>query len=154
MAIVNVGGAGNFQKCAAPIIAMTFTLTGNIIYGLAFLEKSPTFICKDGLECEKDIACSQGYQELKYELYNWNKSLNLECESEERMGAIGSTFFVGFMIGALLFLRLADIVGRRYVAIGGYLTHCVVVVMLLAAQNLETIYVALFILGLKTSPNS
>ena len=100
------------------------------------------------------MACSEGYQELHYDLYNWNKALSLECESEERMGAIGSTFFVGFMIGAIIFLRLSDLVGRKYVVLGAYILHCIVGVMLLGAKNLETIYVALFLLGLKTSPNS
>lgn len=135
------------------IIAFSFTLTGNIIYGLAFLEKGPTFICEGGSECDRERACAEGYIDTKYELYNWNQALGLECESPERMGAIGSTFFVGFMIGAIVFLRLSDIIGRRYLVLGAYILHCVVGVMLLAAKNLETIYVALFFLGLKTSPN-
>lgn len=69
------------------------------------------------------------------------------------MGLIGSLYFVGFMLGAIIFLRLSDICGRKPVAIGAYIVHIIVTIMLLAAPNLETIYAALFLLGLKTSPN-
>ncbi len=78
--------------------------------------------------------------------------MGLECESNARMSGLGSCFFIGFMIGAIVFLRLSDIVGRRPVVLVGYLLQIISSIILLSASNIETLYVGLFLLGLKSSP--
>ena len=58
MALSHVGGSGCFQKCAASIVATTFTLSGMIMYGLSYLLKGPEFICVDDQPCDQERACA------------------------------------------------------------------------------------------------
>ena len=54
----------------------------------------------------------------------------------------------------MIFPRLSDLYGRKPVVIGSFFAHILVLILFFSAENLNTIYAALFILGLKTSPMS
>lgn len=58
------------------------------------------------------------------------------------------------MLGALIFPRMADLWGRKPIVLGSFVVQAIVMIMMLLARNLETIYVALFILGLKVPPGN
>ena len=131
-----------------------------VIMGLSFLEKEPLYLCPVGsggyTSCSREEACDQypGQYQLEYSLYNWNDAFDLECASKSRLGLIGSIFFIGWMLGALVFPRLADLWGRKPIILGSFAAQLLVILMLLLATNLETVYAALFILGLKVSPGN
>ena len=62
-AIFKVGGFGWYQLVAGAILIFSFSLTGQIIYNLSFLQdtKNVTILCRspDGVtsECDQDQAC-------------------------------------------------------------------------------------------------
>ena len=58
------------------------------------------------------------------------------------------------MVGALIFPRMADIWGRKPMILGSYVVQIIVMIMMLVAPDLNTIYGALFLLGLKVPPGS
>lgn len=106
------------------------------------------------IECSREEACSKYKDNHKeeYDIYNWTRALNLECESEMKLGLLGALFFVGFMIGSLFFPRLADIYGRKLVTFFSFFVQIMTDFMMLYATNLATLYAALFLLGLRFSP--
>lgn len=50
-------------------------------------------------------------------MHNWVTKFALACEPEEKISLFSSLFFMGYMAGALLFVPLADRVGRKPVTI-------------------------------------
>ena len=58
------------------------------------------------------------------------------------------------MVGSLVFPRMADICGRKLIVLSSFIVQVIVMIMMLLAPNLETIYVALFLLGLKVPPGN
>ena len=57
--------------------------------------------------------------ESKESLHNWVEKLDLACASKTRIGFMGSTFFIGWLVGLLFVPRLADQHGRRKIFIIG-----------------------------------
>ena len=57
--------------------------------------------------------------ESKESLHNWVEKLDLACASKTRIGFMGSTFFIGCLVGLLFIPRLADQHGRRKIFIIG-----------------------------------
>ncbi len=54
------------------LASIQFNLGGIIFYGIAFLEKEPTFHCPDlsGPECSRAEACDSGIYATDYQFYN------------------------------------------------------------------------------------
>lgn len=68
---------------------------------------------------------------------------------------MGSVNFIGFTIGSLLFVRLADIYGRKpVVIIATLVTPLGIICLLLFGNSLIKIYIIFFIMGLSYSSRS
>ena len=50
-------------------------------------------------------------------LDNWVQKLDLLCESKERLGLLGSSYFVGILIAMIFIPQLSDSYGRRNIFI-------------------------------------
>ena len=80
---------------------------------------------------------------------------DLLCADKSAIGLIGLCFFAGIIVGALIFPRAADIVGRKPVILLGFILHVGIMGALLFCQGLKPVlYIAVFLLGLKALMNS
>ena len=57
---------------------------------------------------------------------NWVEKLDLVCESDARIGLIGSSFFIGLFCGLFIIPKSADVYGRKAVF------NCVMIMSLVA----------------------
>lgn len=79
----------------------------------------------------------------------------LLCAEKSEIGLIGLFLFLGIIIGALIFPRAADLMGRKPVILLGFLLHIVIMLLFLFCQGIkEMLYVSIFLLGFKSLMNS
>lgn len=64
------------------------------------------------------------------------------------MGAIGSLFFFSSFISVMIFPRMADIYGRKYIFIFGLYLHTIILVCFLFIKTLSYVYLLVFIYGI------
>jgi MFS family permease len=76
----------------------------------------------------------------------------LLCSKPYEIGLMASVNFIGFTIGSFLFVRLADIYGRKPVLlISSAVTPIGVVCIILWGNSLTNIYIIVFVMGLTYS---
>ena len=79
----------------------------------------------------------------------------MECATPYHIGLIGSCFFLGYMIGSIIFAPLADLIGRKKVImIGAAVFFFTMVFMLFVASTVNGLYLGMFLIGLRTSANA
>ena len=81
------------------------------------------------------------------------QQLDLICAKEVEIGALGSSFFFGWMISALIIPRYADIYGRKNVVFATSSTSILVSLGLIFSRSLIFTCFVLFVLGLLVSGN-
>ena len=101
-------------------------LIGNSLPYL-YSQKEIRLLChqEDGSSflCSQEEACESGsfsYTHSRSEsLQNWVVDYELACSAEASLSLLGTAFFGGYLVGALLFLPLADRVGRKPIVLSG-----------------------------------
>lgn len=99
--------------------------------GMQFLEKVPSkyecIINNKWQECTRLHICDtypneiregSSYRYVKTEpgfLNNWVDKLGILCESEQNIGFLGSSYYIGIVIAMLLVPALSDAYGRKKV---------------------------------------
>jgi len=48
-------------------------------------------------------------------IHGWAEKLNLACVNNYKIGLIGGSYFVGWVLTLLIFGRLTDIYGRKWI---------------------------------------
>lgn len=48
-------------------------------------------------------------------LDNWVEKLDLLCESKERLGLMGSTYFMGIILSMIIVPKMTDNYGRKWI---------------------------------------
>lgn len=71
------------------------------------------------------------------------------CYSSSRTSLTGTLYFIGFLIGSILWLRVADLVGRKWLVVGGLVLHIVNQLIYIIKLNTTTLYIAIVIFGFK-----
>lgn len=79
---------------------------------------------------------------------NWITELDLVCISKFNLGIFGSLYFVGYVIGALTFVRLGDTIGRKPVLLFGTTLFWITSVCTYFATNLYLMYFLTLMLGI------
>ena len=82
-----------------------------------------------------------------YSVHNWVEDMGLECKGSS-VGYIGTVFFAGFSIGAIIFSRMADIYGRKNVYKAVTLFGALVQISFLFIRNFPIALVGYFFFGL------
>ena len=79
---------------------------------------------------------------------NWITSMDLVCEESFQIGMFGSLYFIGLFLGSAVFVRLADLKGRKiFVQIGVTGTmFCTIIIYLV--NNLTIVYLSIAAFGL------
>jgi MFS family permease len=159
------GGCGKFSKLYGVVFALSYGTVALFAYNFAFMEKIPEFVSFNGdiwESCKVETVCeireahstSHGYisykvdEESKNSIWNWMTQFNLYCEEDEyAVGIFGSTFFFGFLIGAAILLRLADIYGRKTMGLISLFFSFLFLVGLSMSDSIEMTYFLLFANG-------
>ena len=112
-----------FQKIATFTIFQGVVAYDWIFHALFFLEKLNKYECYKGdlwVPCTKHEICRNEESTVfravttdPFYLDNWVSKLDLLCESDQRIGYIGSAFFVGLLSGLAFIPTVSDKFGRR-----------------------------------------
>ena len=77
----------------------------------------------------------------------WIEQYSLYCESDSKIGFIGSCFFIGCFIGSFILPRLADVVGRKPIFLIGLTINVVSNVGLYFGSSKIVLYLFLILGG-------
>ena len=125
------------------------------------LEKEPPeFECYDEetdawTSCTKAHICNHGIPKDKYRpvesqeeyIDNWVGQYDLLCEPKWRIGLIGSLYYAGVITTIILVTWLSDKYGRKTIVLVNYFLFMIVVVGIMIAHDLITLYILIFICG-------
>ncbi|TNV79939.1 hypothetical protein FGO68_gene6 [Halteria grandinella] len=84
-------------------------------------------------------------------LNNWVQQLDLYCTEDYKIGLFGSMFFAGAFIGSFILPRLADMLGRRPVYLGGLCLYAATAVCYPFSTSLTFNYILVFLGGISES---
>jgi hypothetical protein len=117
---------GRFQMKALFVTTINFICEGMAIYSLAFLTKVPKYECQLTQDaawssCTQATTCEVGTkaafawrfdQNDDENLINWVHSGEMRCATGVEVGLIGTSYFVGVILGTLFLSLIADVYGR------------------------------------------
>ena len=158
-AITRVGGMGCYQLVTGLIVWFLFTTVDILVYGLAFLQDTDNIsiycTAPDGTitHCDKADACNSDLtSSYFFDTRNGRTNFITEvpellCVSDAKIGLQGTLYYVGFLIGSLVWLRLTDYWGRKWMMLGGLLLYVITLSVYLIEMSAITIYVTLFLFG-------
>ena len=104
--------------------------------------------------CDKPTACDSSltasyFFDTKEGRTNFITEVpELLCYSDAEIGLQGTTYFIGFTLGSLLWMRLTDLWGRKRMILGGLLLFTLTLVLHIVDLSAAVIYVCLFLFGL------
>jgi MFS family permease len=70
------------------------------------------------------------------------------CDPQESIDLIGSMMFIGFALGSILFVPLADVYGRKIVLLVVLPINFVGAYLLISPQSVDMLYFACFIFSM------
>ncbi len=150
---------------AAITLILSFSLNGHIIYGLSFLiykgelaltctpladGKGP-YACNAEEACDSALTASFTLNKDETRLHNWVTTFDLVCTPESQLSLLGMTFFITFTIGSMVWLALADKLGRKPIIFYGLLFHAGIVLILLFVEFPEAIYIFMGLQGIQVA---
>ena len=109
-------------------------------YSVPFLTKMPTMKCSWGDICEIDFTDDNT-------IVNWITHMKLVNETKFHLGFIGSSFFIGYLVGSITILWLPDIYGRWIMVLVSMFAIAICSILLYAASTLTMLYIILSITG-------
>ena len=129
---------------------------------LSFFEKVPReYFCvyADGDPNEPQICTPDDFcdnpnvisyepnMELSDSYHNWVENLSLECASSAKVGALGTSYFVGWLCTMLFLPRLSDLSGRKNLILSTLVVYLVFYSLVFVAPSYEVMIVVLFVIG-------
>ncbi|TNV80154.1 hypothetical protein FGO68_gene7510 [Halteria grandinella] len=127
-----------------------------VIYAIPFLQLYPKYICPEDLpECTHRDRCGRKDIQIDwdsiYSLKNWVQRLDLECTKPYLIAGIGSSHFLGWMLGSLLVTRIGDIYGRKLPFISAQLLGSAMQLSLLFTTDIHIMIGLFFFTGMAAS---
>ena len=168
-ALQMVRGNGRYQLEVSVIFGLAMFMCSYSLYSLPYYELQPRYECRtfnettgtmnEWVGCKVEDICKTidqpGSEELyrvdwtaTYSLNNWVQQYNLMCTSKNEMGAFGSLFFVGLVVGSLWVPRLSDYFGRKIVMLFGMAVHIITCLVVVTTTSMKVGLAALFINGM------
>lgn len=135
-----------------------------LILGLPFMKSEPHhFTCKnqetgEWNSCTKQDICENGLSREDYQpdtsdsqyIDNWQEQTGMLCESKQRIGFIGASFFIGVVVASTIIPvgYLSDVFGRRWIFIATLFVLVVACIGFIFATSIEQLYAFMFLLGI------
>ena len=82
---------------------------------------------------------------------NWIMRYDLHCASSSKIGMIGSSFFLGWVLTLMILPRISDIYGRQKLIICGNLISLLVFIVLLISRRYEVLIGCMIIFGMMST---
>ena len=76
-----------------------------------------TYTCEPSDFCDNPNVTATVNWDADKSLHNWVEQIDLTCVSSEKIGYIGSIYFVGIVISSLTLPRISDLYGRKWVIV-------------------------------------
>lgn len=72
------------------------------------------------------------------------------CESKERIGFLGASFFIGVLVASTILPigYLSDVIGRKWIIVGTLVTLATCCLGFLVSTSLDELYLNMFMIGL------
>lgn len=67
---------------------------------------------------------------------------------------IASSYFIGYLVGSLIFPCLADRYGRKPFELLGMVAYSLCLILIMSGESLVTLYVAMILFGLRCPLNT
>lgn len=128
------GGFGNHQMFVVTVLALINQGVHLVLVNMSYLQKVPReYFCTyrgspDPVSCVPRDFCSDptvtGFKPnmaLSDSFNNWVDQFDLVCASKAKVGFIGASYFIGWILTMLFVPRIADVIGRQKLLIGGTL---------------------------------
>ena len=140
-----IGGVGKFHWIVVAYGLISDIRLMSVIILLPIYELEPAYECYDSVDdywyaCKPEQSfCNDASIEHRVDyskpesLENYFVRLNMECKSHKEIGKIGSTLFIGIVLGCLFIPRLADIYGRKWFVT---VSHIVLLITLFALPSM------------------
>ena len=84
-------------------------------------------------------------------LHNWVPKLDILCAPSWKIGLIGSSFFMGWVLSILVIPPLADIYGRRWFYTWAIFGDLIVYIWIFITHSINQMIACMFLLGVFTS---
>ena len=81
-------------------------------------------------------------------MYNWVEKFDMLCESKTKVGLLGSSFFVGILVGLLFVPRLADMYGRKPVFLATMILSSIMQLGFLLCTSIDQACILVAFLGM------
>ena len=134
-----------------------------IEFGLQFLEKMPNKLeCSSGAgkwsQCSQQQICKgkKNGENVSYRavsddpeyIVNWVDKLGLLCESHQRIGFLGSSYFIGVVVALMFVPAMSDRIGRREMFCFTLLVSIFAQIGLMWSNSLNISFGFMIVLGL------
>ena len=104
--------------------------------------------CDKATACNSDLTSSYFFDTHNGRTNFITEVPELLCYSDTEIGLQGTSYFAGFMVGSLVWMRLTDFCGRKWMIFGGLILFILTLGVYLVKMSVWTIYATLFLFGL------
>lgn len=137
-AFTRAGGFGRYQYMVFGLLMLASYSSVCFVFCLPYILVPPAAQClgSDGLwaECDLEDACARGADQRKIDVEGFLKDFNLYCDDlSQRL--IFVAFFVGNLLGGVLFNTLGDVYGRLPIVTIGTVGMVVTLIMLVVTSH-------------------
>ena len=104
--------------------------------------------CDKATACDSDLTASYSFDTHRGNTNFITEVPELLCYSDAMIGLQGTIYFIGQTVGSVLWMRLADLWGHKWITAGG-LVLCLLTHLLYFLQvSVPTIYATMALFGL------
>ncbi|CAI2368137.1 unnamed protein product [Moneuplotes crassus] len=148
--------SGRFQIYTTLVYAIGFCMGGFLSFALPLVELFPQFQCYDSsskeyTNCDRLQACESHNWTINWNeersIHNWITEMNLYCAEKWKIGLFGSMYYLGSLLGTIVFINLSDIYGRKICTRVSYILCTISFSVIIFSSNLYARYWCIFLYG-------
>lgn len=153
------GGFGCMQLLVVITCMCCFSSVNFFFAQMSYMELYPKYTCTysnqtEPMHCKPEDFCHNANVtsyvidwDADESLHNWVEKLNLTCVSKEKIGWLGSSFFVGWIATLFVLPRLADLYGRKWIWRLGMIVQLASYTVIMLTHNVNVMIAAIGVIG-------